>query len=116
MANTQADPPRPSARTAWSHWYWTQRWRKKAKAQLRASPLCAMCEGDGRVAAATIADHVIPHRGDEALFWNGDLQSLCKSCHDSAKQREERSPVAVLDDDGWPLDPLHLANRSAPRD
>lgn len=37
-----------------------------------------------------IADHIEPHRGDEALFWdiqNG--QCLCKPCHDRDKQREE---------------------------
>ena len=37
-----------------------------------------------------VADHITPHRGDEALFWdmcNG--QCLCKRCHDRDKQREE---------------------------
>ena len=40
--------------------------------------------------AATLADHVVPHRGDYALFWFGELQSLCKACHDIKKQRVER--------------------------
>lgn len=103
---------RPSARTPWHHWYWTNRWRKKAKAQLAAEPLCRMCRADGRTTAATIADHLDPHRGDETLFWFGELQSLCKPCHDSAKQREEKGTIARIDDDGWPTDPRHLANRS----
>lgn len=37
-----------------------------------------------------MADHVVPHRDDYGLFWFGELQSLCKSCHDGKKQRAER--------------------------
>lgn len=39
------------------------------------------------------ADHIRAHRGDEHLFWDpANLQTLCTSpCHNSAKQREERS-------------------------
>ncbi len=46
---------------------------------------------EGR-APELVADHRRPHRGDEALFWaDGNLQCLCKGCHDGAKQSEERS-------------------------
>ncbi len=39
-----------------------------------------------------VADHKIRHQGDHELFWDeGNLQTLCKHCHDSLKQREERS-------------------------
>lgn len=32
---------------------------------------------------ASVVDHVIPHRGDKALFWDSDnWQPLCKPCHD----------------------------------
>ncbi|MFG1256325.1 HNH endonuclease signature motif containing protein [Xanthobacter flavus] len=38
-----------------------------------------------------VCDHVRPHRGDPALFWDeGNLQTLCKPCHDGAKQSAER--------------------------
>lgn len=38
-----------------------------------------------------VADHILPHRGDEEAFWDRlNLQCLCKSCHDGAKQAEER--------------------------
>lgn len=70
--------------------YWTARWRRRSKLQLDQHPLCAMCEAEGVIMPATISDHVVPHRGDVDLFWNGELQSLCKDHHDSAKQREER--------------------------
>jgi hypothetical protein len=62
----------------------------------------------GRSVLATVADHVVPHRGDEALFFEGDLQSLCKDCHDSVKQRDEnRGYSTACGVDGWPLDPNH---------
>jgi hypothetical protein len=49
-------------------------------AQLAAEPLCRMCLAAGQIQAANIADHVVPHRGDLDLFWNGALQSLCATC------------------------------------
>lgn len=40
---------------------------------------------------ATVVDHVIPHRGDQALFWDtSNWQPLCRRCHDGRKQAEER--------------------------
>ena len=30
-----------------------------------------------------LLDHIIPHRGDQKLFWDeGNWQALCKACHD----------------------------------
>jgi hypothetical protein len=48
-----------------------------------------MCLKDGRINAATIADHIEPHKGDQQKFFFGELQSLCKLHHESAKKREE---------------------------
>ncbi len=58
---------------------------------LRENPLCAYCLREGVTEAATICDHIKPHRGDETLFWSGPFQSLCKTHHDSTKQREEHA-------------------------
>lgn len=69
-------------------WYRLARWRTKARGQLMAQPLCAMCPDWSR-RPATVADHVVPHGDDPALFWSGVLQSLCKPCHDIRKQRQE---------------------------
>lgn len=94
---------------------YTTRWDKARKTYLLQHPLCVMCMGQGRVTAATVVDHIIPHRGDQALFWDSEKnwQSLCKPHHDSAKQAEEAhgfsSEVGL---DGWPLDLKHPANRS----
>lgn len=97
--------PRHEPNRPWRHLYNTARWRNLRKAQLTAEPLCRMCARLGRVTAATVADHVTPHKGDEALFFDRtNLQSLCKPCHDGAKQREERGrPLVAVGADGWPV-------------
>lgn len=69
--------------------YGSRQWKALRLAQLDASPPCVMCESAGRLTAATVCDHVHAHRGDVARFWAGPFQSLCKRCHDSAKQAEE---------------------------
>jgi 5-methylcytosine-specific restriction protein A len=87
-----------------------RRWRKRAKRQLREQPLCVMCMAEGQAVAATVADHVTPHKGDEWAFWMGPLQSLCKSHHDRAKRSEEiRGYTKAIGADGFPRDPRHPA-------
>jgi 5-methylcytosine-specific restriction protein A len=59
------------------------RWQKARLWWLRQHPLCAECAREGVVRAADVVDHVVPHRGDEVLFWDVDnWMSLCKRCHD----------------------------------
>jgi 5-methylcytosine-specific restriction endonuclease McrA len=65
------------------------RWQQRRKAQLAEEPLCRYCKRQGRIVPATVADHITPHRGDPVLF-EGPLQSLCASCHSSAKAKEEQ--------------------------
>ena len=57
-----------------------------------------------QIVAASVCDHVHPHRGDEVKFWAGPFQSLCKPCHDSDKQRQENGGPArvAIGADGWP--------------
>lgn len=81
-----------------------RRWRTRRAAQLRAEPFCAMCVRDGVYTAATVADHVEPHRGDALKFWTGKLQSLCAYHHDSHKARiEGGARIDGADADGWPI-------------
>lgn len=87
--------------------YTQRRWRKLRARQLAREPLCRMCLVDGRVTAATICDHVEPHRGDMMKFWAGPFQSLCAEHHNRVKQSMEKGgnkrtlrPVIGLD--GWP--------------
>lgn len=75
---------------------------------LLKNPLCAECERSGRLTAATVVDHIVPHKRDQALFWDRDnWQPLCKLCHDSIKQREERGRAFGCDADGVPSDVNH---------
>lgn len=68
------------------------KWQKKRAAFLAANPLCAKCSTDEHPVPATVLDHIKPHRGDDALFWDeSNWQGLCAHCHSSAKQREEKN-------------------------
>jgi 5-methylcytosine-specific restriction protein A len=38
-----------------------------------------------------VVDHILPHRGDEALFWaESNLQTVSKTYHDKEKQSIEK--------------------------
>lgn len=92
--------------------YGTKRWFQLRHRQLSKHPLCALCERLGKVTQAKVVDHVEPHRGNEELFFDPDnLQSLCKTCHDGAKQQLEKSgTLRGCDVDGVPLDERHHWN------
>lgn len=93
------------------HLYNTARWQRLRSEQLRQHPLCRMHAELGRVVEARVVDHITPHRGDEELFFNrGNLQSLCKICHDAAKQAQERSAHGLLRGAGLDGQPLDLAH------
>ena len=67
------------------------KWQKARERFLSLNPLCVYCERNNRVTVATVVDHITPHKGDQAIFWDeGQWQSLCASCHSSTKQREEK--------------------------
>ena len=68
------------------------KWREARIAYLRENPLCRYCNEEGRIRAASVVDHIEPHRGDMTLFWRrSNWQPLCASCHSGRKQREERA-------------------------
>lgn len=79
----------------WRKWYNTKRWRQMRWARLVADAFtctrCGRLEGD---TSQLVCDHKVPHRGSEALFWDeANLTTLCKPCHDGAKQRDEQRPI-----------------------
>lgn len=92
--------------------YKSKTWQRLRYYQLQREPLCHMCYQLGRTVPANIVDHIKPHRGDIDLFSDpANLQSLCKSCHDSHKQRQEKSGHLIgCGTDGMPLDPGHHWN------
>ena len=95
--------------------YAHRRWRRLRAAFLAEHPLCKMCGDRGRVTAATVVDHRTPI-SDVGDPWAWDnLQSLCKTDHDAAKQsRDATGHLRGCDVDGNPLDPSHHWNREAP--
>jgi 5-methylcytosine-specific restriction enzyme A len=69
---------------------YNSRWRKRRKQFLQEHPLCESCKKRDVINAATVVDHVIPHKGDERLFWDeNNWQALCKSCHDKKTAKED---------------------------
>ena len=88
------------------------KWQKAREAYLKKHPLCAEHERRGIVEIATVVDHKIPHKNDMKLFWDSsNWQSLCKLCHDSWKQRLEKSGIdSGCDLTGNPTDPNHHWN------
>lgn len=78
----------------WKRWYKTARWQR-LRLQVFLRDLYR-CKGCGKTTAHPICDHIKPHRGDEKLFWDeANLQTLCKACHDSVKQREEQASLVM---------------------
>lgn len=72
---------------------------------LRSQVRCKMCGGLFKNSLDRILDHKRPHRGDEKLFLDPtNWQALCKRCHDSHKQRHERSKVLAVGLDGYPVE------------
>jgi 5-methylcytosine-specific restriction protein A len=71
--------------------YNSARWQRLRKKVLLAHPLCVECERQGRITPATVADHIVPHKGNLELFWDEEnLQTLCKQCHDRKTTKEGR--------------------------
>lgn len=63
--------------SAWHHLYESARWRRMSREFLARYPVCFVCGG-----RATVADHITPHRGNTALFYDeGNLQPMCQRCH-----------------------------------
>ena len=103
-------------------------WQKARDQFLRENPLCAEDAKRGLPVPAAVVDHIVAPRLREAkesgvpsriaeaehLFWSRkNWQPLCKHCHDSVKQRLEKSGrVAGCNASGLPLDPRHPWNRS----
>jgi hypothetical protein len=95
---------------------YTARWDRASKGFLAAHPLCCGCVAAGFVVAATLTDHIVPHRGAAALFWDRDnWQPSCTWHHSAVKQAlEERWVAGQLSADALRLDsPMALALAAA---
>ncbi len=66
------------------------KWQKARAGYLRSHPLCVDHQARSLLVQATVVDHIIPHCGDQQLFWDhNNWQSLCKPCHDAKTARED---------------------------
>ena len=98
--NQYSGPPkRKTATPRPSHLPHVERWRQSERydrlrrwwfAQVK-NQFCADC-GQDLMALPTrqrIIDHIIPHRGDTALYWNHETNwaSRCGSCHSKKTAR-----------------------------
>ena len=73
--------PKPKRQTRHEQGY-TNRWARFSKVFRMAHPLCEHCLVEGRTTASQEVDHILPHRGNQELFWSAEnLQALCKACH-----------------------------------
>jgi 5-methylcytosine-specific restriction protein A len=69
---------------------YTYRWQQYRLRYLARHPLCVECERQGIVEAATDVDHVIPHKGNQRLFWDeSNWQSLCSYHHNIKTAKED---------------------------
>ena len=76
-------------REAGHHLYKTGAWQIMREEAIRRQPVCASC---GRL-PSTVADHIEPHRSDEARFFDLDnVQALCVPCHNRKSGGERRKP------------------------
>jgi len=81
----------------WRKLYSTKRWRTLRLEILdRDGWTCQqtgqLLTGKAPAPNSPVVDHIIPHRGDLALFWDpANLQAVTKGYHDSEKQRQEKS-------------------------
>lgn len=95
----QAGSWRTSDQTAAQRGY-GYKWQQARAQYLREHPLCVMCRADDRVTAATVVDHIVPHRGDQSLFWRrSNWQSLCPIFTPRAlasSEREMAQPSLLL--------------------
>ena len=99
-------------------WYKTAEWRKlREKVLKRDLYTCqqtgVLLIGKYPTPNSAVVDHIKPHRGDPALFWDeNNLQAMSKGYHDRLKQSEERRGYLKGSSmDGRPISADHPWNR-----
>jgi 5-methylcytosine-specific restriction enzyme A len=82
-------PPRASAHQRG----YTSKWQEARAGFLAKHPRCECPVHRGLPTAplATVVDHIVPHKGDNALFWQrSNWRAMAKPCHDSKTGRYDR--------------------------
>ena len=66
---------------------YTTRWDKASKSYLSRRMVCPACEKAGVLASSAVTDHIVPHKGDMALFWDrSNWQPCCRWHHDVVRR------------------------------
>ncbi|MGO4181211.1 HNH endonuclease [Paenibacillus sp. TAF43_2] len=61
---------------------YNHKWNKARERFLKQHPVCVHCQNDGKIVAASVVDHIIPHKGDQEKFWDvTNWQPLCETHH-----------------------------------
>jgi len=71
---------------------YTRKWQEASKGYLRVHPMCecAECKAAPAPLRAVVVDHIEPHKGDMAKFWDrNNWQAMAKVCHDKKTARED---------------------------
>lgn len=67
------------------------KWQRERRKFLESNPFCVKCYEEGHITMATVVDHIVPHRGDQKLFWDrGNWQPLCEHHHNVKTMTEDR--------------------------
>jgi 5-methylcytosine-specific restriction enzyme A len=82
--------------TEWDH--------RRARILKRDCYQCLACKRAGRLTAATHVDHIV-ERADGGGEDDGNLQSLCRPCHDAKSAAERARRFGHGDGPAWPLIP-----------
>ena len=96
--------------------YNTGTWKRLRLAILRQEPTCRECRRAGQTTLAHDVDHITPLSQGGAPFSPGNLQPLCRACHNAKINREEGGAFnpprdrRVDPQTGKPLDADHWWN------
>ena len=87
-ADSYKEHPRQASATP----YHTYRWARLSRAFRAEHPLCAECNRNGFVKAATCVDHITPWPicGEQGFFDRANLQALCEDCNNRKGQRDKK--------------------------
>lgn len=70
--------------------YHTTRWTRLSRRFRATHPLCAECQRQGRIVAATCVDHITPYPICRDYFFDeSNLQALCDECNHLKGQRDK---------------------------
>lgn len=70
---------------------YNSKWNRARRVFLIEHPTCECeeCRKSGNPLPANVVDHIIPHRGDQKLFWDRkNWQAMNKRCHDKKTAQE----------------------------